>query len=54
MDDNLVAMTSEEIVRGVGLLDCEAQSLLIEGRDALLVFGKDHETLLQHKWLSVP
>ena len=53
MDDYLVPMSSEEIVRGVRLLDCEAQSLLIEGRDALLVLGKDNETLLQHEWLSV-
>ena len=47
--DNLVPLTAQEVVGGVGLLDAQPERLLVERGDPLLVLGEDYETLLEHE-----
>ncbi len=48
MHHHLVAVASQQVVRGVGLDDIQPQCLPVEGRHARLVLGEHHETLLRH------
>lgn len=47
VDDDFVAMALEEVMGGRGFLDGEVEGLLVEGGDALFVFGEDDEALLE-------
>jgi len=46
--DDLVAVASEQVVRRIGLLDFEAQRLLIERGDPILILCEDNKALLEH------